>query len=92
MLMLGALNIIDNTRKIQIANAGAGDLIMTNWSSTLGHTRIVTEVKKTDADYFVVWYQGNLPPVIPERREGNFSEIGNVFENRPRRWNFAQFS
>ena len=90
--MLGALNVIDNTKSIQIADAQPGDLIMTKWNASLGHTRIIYEIKKDGSEYKVIWYQGNLPPVVPEKREGYFSQIANVFGNRPRRWNFAQFS
>jgi hypothetical protein len=91
--MLGALNVIDNTRKVPLASARAGDMIMTRWSSTLGHTRIIDRITFDPAagDYRVVWYQGNLPPVVPQRRTGLFGAIGNVYENAPRRWKFSQF-
>jgi hypothetical protein len=91
--MLGALNVIDNTRKIPIASAGAGDFIMTRWSPTLGHTRVITSMSFDPAadDYRVVWYQGNLPPVVPQRRSGLFSAIQNVYDGAPRRWKFSQF-
>jgi hypothetical protein len=91
--MLGALNVIDNTRKIPIVSARAGDLFMTRWSPTLGHTRIIDTITFDPAagDYRVVWYQGNLPPVVPQRRTGLFADITNVFENSPRRWKFSQF-
>lgn len=88
---LGALNVIDNTNVMQLANARAGDLIMTRWNASLGHTRIITEIGLVDGDYEVTWYQGNLPPAIPEKRNEKFSRISNVFGNLPRRWNFAQF-
>jgi hypothetical protein len=92
--MLGALNIIDNTRKFPLDSAEPGDLIMTRWSSTLGHTRIITEITfdPTSDDYRVVWYQGNLPPVKPVRKSGLFSTIDNVYEGAPRRWKFSQFN
>jgi hypothetical protein len=91
--MLGALNVIDNTRKIGIESARAGDLIMTRWSPTLGHTRIIDRITLDPAagDYRVVWYQGNLPPVVPQRRTGLFAAISNVYDNAPRRWKFSQF-
>ena len=91
--MLGALNVIDNTRKIAIDSARAGDFIMTRWSPTLGHTRIIDRIAFDQAagDYRVVWYQGNLPPVVPQRRTGLFAGIANVYENAPRRWRFSQF-
>jgi hypothetical protein len=93
LLMLGALNVIDNTRKIAIDAARAGDLIMTRWTPTLGHTRIIDRISFDPAagDYRVVWYQGNLPPVVPQRRTGLFAGISNVYENAPRRWKFSQF-
>ena len=91
--MLGALNVIDNTRKIPIETARAGDFIMTRWSPTLGHTRIIDRIAFDPAagDYRVVWYQGNLPPVVPQRRTGLFAGITNVYDNAPRRWRFSQF-
>ena len=91
--MLGALNVIDNTRKIAIETARAGDLIMTRWTPSLGHTRIIDRIAFDAAagDYRVVWYQGNLPPVVPQRRTGLFAGISNVYENAPRRWRFSQF-
>lgn len=93
MKMLGALNIIDNTKIIPIVMAKPGDLIMTKWSGTLGHTRIIHSVRFDPKikKYKVDWYQGNLPPVVPEKRTAYFSEIGNVYGNAPRRWNFDQF-
>ena len=62
----------------------------------LGHTRIIYEMIKASAaleasDYRVVWFQGNLPPVVPQRRESMFSAIENVYGNKPRRWNFDAF-
>lgn len=91
--MLGALNVIDNTRKIAIETARAGDMIMTRWSPSLGHTRIIDRIAfdPEAGDHRVVWYQGNLPPVVPQRRTGLFARIDNVFENAPRRWRFSQF-
>ena len=87
--MLGALNVIDNTKPISLSDAKPGDLIMTKWSSTQGHTRIIYEKKivypfykhiiaiifnKTldpkTGEYEFTWYQGNLPPVVPEVRAG----------------------
>ena len=91
--MLGALNVIDNTRKIPLASARAGDMIMTRWTSTLGHTRIIDRITFDPGanDYRVAWYQGNLPPVVPQRRTGLFAGISNVYDNAPRRWRFSQF-
>lgn len=93
LLMLGALNVIDNTVGVLIEQAKAGDLIMTKWSGTLGHTRIIYGVRLDEKvrKYEVTWYQGNLPPVVPEKRVDYFDNIGNVYGNSPRRWNFAQF-
>lgn len=94
MRMLGALNVIDNTKPISIGSAKSGDLIMTRWNPSLGHTRIIYSVKHIPKDnkYEVVWYQGNLPPVKPEKRTDYFSNIGNVYGGMPRRWNFEQFN
>jgi len=44
--MLGALNVIDNTKSIQVADAQSGDLIMSKWNASVGHTRIIYEIKK----------------------------------------------
>ena len=94
MRMLGALNIIDNTKPIFIGSAMPGDFIMSKWNSALGHTRIIYSIayKSQEKDYNIVWYQGNLPPVIPEKRTGLFSEIESVYGHQPRRWNFDQFN
>jgi hypothetical protein len=93
---MGALNVIDNTLSIKLAAAAPGDLIMTRWTASEGHTRIIYEITPVDpaspsSDYNVVWYQGNLPEVIPQRRESLFSAIDHVFGDSPRRWNFHQF-
>jgi CMP-2-keto-3-deoxyoctulosonic acid synthetase len=76
MQMLGALNVIDNTRPISIGSAKSGDLIMTKWNPTLGHTRIIHSVRHVAKinKYEVVWYQGNLPPVKPEMKKDYFSK------------------
>ncbi len=94
MQMLGALNVIDNTRPIPMGSAKSGDLIMTKWNPTLGHTRIIYSVKHVAKNnkYEVVWYQGNLPPVKPEKKTDYFSNISNVYDGMPRRWNFEQFN
>jgi hypothetical protein len=93
MQMLGALNVIDNTRQISLAKARPGDLIMSKWSGSLGHTRIIHSLEYDPAseDYLVIWYQGNLPAVVPEKKSGLFSQIEGVYEGKPRRWNFSQF-
>ena len=94
MRMLGALNIIDNTIPIFIGSAEAGDFIMSKWNSALGHTRIIYSIdyKTKENDFSIVWYQGNLPPVKPEKRNELFSKIEGVYDKRPRRWNFEQFN
>ncbi|WDE10864.1 hypothetical protein [Thalassomonas haliotis] len=92
MTMLGALNIIDNSIKVPISISKGGDFIMSKWSGSLGHTRVIHSVTPVKDKYKVVWYQGNLPAVIPEKREDLFSNIQSVFEEQPRRWNFEQFS
>nr|WP_319395072.1 hypothetical protein [uncultured Desulfobacter sp.] len=93
MRMLGALNVIDNTKSIPTAMAKSGDLIMSKWNPTLGHTRIIYSVKPIPKDkkYEIVWYQGNLPPVKPEKKTDYFSNINNVYGGTPRRWKFEQF-
>lgn len=94
MRMLGALNVIDNTKPITIGLAKSGDLIMSKWNPALGHTRIIYSVKPIPKDnkYEVVWYQGNLPPVKPEKKTDYFSNISSVYGGTPRRWNFEQFN
>lgn len=94
MRMLGSLNVIDNTKPIAVGSAKPGNLIMTKWNPTLGHTRIVYSIKHVPRDnkYEVIWYQGNLPPVKPEKKTDYFSNISNVYDEIPRRWKFEQFN
>lgn len=92
MTLLGALNVIDNTRKIPIPQAKAGDFIMSKWNNSLGHTRVIHSITPAGNTFKVVWYQGNLPPVKPEKREDVFPNIPSVYEDGPRRWNFDQFN
>lgn len=94
MNLFGALNVIDNTVSIPISKAKSGDLIMTKHSNSLGHTRVIYSVSPDPraGKYFVIWYQGNLPPVVPERKQGDFDSIANVYGQNPRRWNFEQFN
>ncbi|MCX2781255.1 hypothetical protein [Microbulbifer thermotolerans] len=91
MLMFGALNVIDNTKEIAISDAKSGDFIMSRWSTTLGHTRVIYSVTPEGDKFKVVWYQGSLPPIKPEKKEEYFSRIAGVYKNKPRRWNFDQF-
>lgn len=95
MSQLGAINVIENSRAIRLDEARAGDLIMTqnHGGGSTGHTRIITGLTTDPAtgDMVVQWYQGNLPPVVPERRERPFREIPNVYGASPRRWRFDQF-
>jgi hypothetical protein len=95
MRNMGALNVIDNTHPIKLADAGAGDLIMSKWDTRLGHTRIIFDIVPESAaqtpDYRVVWFQGNLPAVVPQKREELFSRIESVYGGSPRRWNFDAF-
>lgn len=91
MIMFGALNVIDNTTEVGISNAEYGDFIMSKWSNTLGHTRVICSVTPTGSKFKVVWYQGNLPPAKPEKRVDFFSNIDGVYDEKPRRWNFEQF-
>jgi RHS repeat-associated protein len=88
---MGALGVIDNTSPLALSNAAAGDLIMSKWSSTLGHTRIISSIAASGTDYNVTWYQGNLPAAVPEQRQSLYSNIGSVYGNSPRRWNFSQW-
>ena len=94
MQMLGALNVIDNSKSIALHLAKPGDLIMSKWSSTLGHTRIIysTQLDKKTGETSVTWYQGNLPPVVPVKKQENFSSINGVYGGTPRRRNFDQFN
>lgn len=95
MRQLGALNVIDNTKRILIGAENSGDLIMPKWSSTSGYTRIIYSVtlnRKNINTFDVVWYQGNLPIVIPQRKTSIFSNISGVYQDQPRRWNFEQFN
>lgn len=91
---LGALSVIDNTQPIEPAEAGAGDFIMSKWNNRSGHTRVIYSMAPVNGgrDYNVIWYQGNLPAVIPERRSGLLSQVESVYEGKPRRWRFSQFS
>ena len=96
LVNLGALNIIDNTAPLPLSQLQAGDLLMTRWSSTLGHTRIVTSstCNKQCSDASIVWYQGNLPVAPVERKTGLFSGIpaGTLpATGVPRRWKFENW-
>lgn len=93
---MGALNVIDSSHAIPIADASAGDLIMSRLDSRLGHTRIIYEItpivgESGAPDHDVVWFQGNLPPVVPQRRHAVFSSIEHVYGEKPRRWSFDAF-
>lgn len=96
MSELGAINVIENSRAISLADTRPGDLIMSqnHGPGSTGHTRIVTSLAPDDAtgDYRVEWYQGNLPPVVPQRREALFRTIPNVYGASPRRWRFDNFT
>lgn len=94
---MGALNVIDNTVPIAPDQLRPGDFLMTKYDSTLGHTRVVTEsscpTQKCD-DPSITWYQGNLPPVLPQKRTGSLSGISGgqlSLGQVPRRWNFGAF-
>lgn len=96
LVNMGALSVIDNTSPIEASDAGAGDLIMTKWSNTLGHTRVIYSIVPVTLpngkiDHDVTWYQGNLPAVVPERKTARFSAIENVYDGKPRRWRFEKF-
>jgi len=90
---LGALNIIDNTVPVTPLNIRPGDFLMTRYNQSLGHTRIVVAKSCECSNPDVTWYQGNLPPVVPQRRSGTLSDIltqgGTLAPNQvPRRWDF----
>jgi hypothetical protein len=94
---LGALNVIDNSSPIGLDQLQPGDLLMTRYHSTMGHTRIVTESSCSDSctDADVTWYQGSLPPVVPQRMRGPFSGVnpGTLgMDQVPRRWNFKDWN
>ena len=95
---LGALNGVDNTRQIQPSDLQGGDFLMSRWDAREGHTRIVDESScdnETCSNPNVTWYQGNLPPVVPERRTGPLSDIdGGTLDDEaiPRRWRFDRFN
>ena len=93
---LGAINVIENSRAISLAEVRAGDLIMHEnpyGGGYTGHTRVLISARYDagQRDYRVVRYEGTLPPVVPVLKEGWYKDIDEVFGNSPRRWNFGQF-
>ena len=96
MDQLGAINVIENSRKITLPEVRAGDLIMHEniyGGDFTGHTRVLLSATY-DADrqdYFIRRYEGTLPPVVPVLKESWFNEIHDVYQRAPRRWNFGQF-
>jgi hypothetical protein len=94
---LGAINVIENSRKIELDEVRSGDLIMhenTTGGGYTGHTRLLISAKydADKRDHYLVRYEGTLPPVVPELKQGWFSELDDVYGGSPRRWNFGQFS
>jgi hypothetical protein len=95
---LGAVNLIDNTRRVRVRELRPGDLILSErrTADSTGHTRIVTGVAydRQRDDWLIDWMQGNLPASIPEARRFYFREIPNPHNLRmqPRRWRFDQFT
>lgn len=94
---LGAINVIENSRKIGLDEVRAGDLIMhenRNGGGHTGHTRVLISARYDAArkDYDLVRYEGTLPPVVPELKQGWFKDLSDVYEDTPRRWNFGQFT
>lgn len=85
-LNLGALNVIDNSSPISLSSAKSGDLIMSKWDASGGHTRVIYEISGNH----VTWYQGNIPIVVPQRRSSLFSDITGVYGGKPRRWIFPK--
>ncbi len=62
-----------------------------------GHTMIIAAVIKGMPIYgggqAVLWYQGNLPAVIPELRLDYVANMApKIYGNMPRRWNFNYFN
>jgi hypothetical protein len=94
---LGAVNLIDNTVPIHVADLRGGDLILSELpqEDSTGHTRIVTQATFDSGidDWVIDWYQGTLPPARPSPRHFPFRQMPNPHNVRlqPRRWNFAQF-
>lgn len=95
-VQFGATNVIDNSSKISATQAGPGDLLMTEYPSGeyTGHTRVLVEMRYdvSRRDFWTVRYEGSVPAVIPVRKEGWLKDVANLYENSPRRWNFAQFN
>jgi len=94
---MGALNIIDNTSAVGPSELRAGDFVMSRWSSTLGHTRVVYTLQYDleTGDTGITWYQGNLPPVVPQRRTADLSDIdpGTLPSSEAtRRWDFEDWN
>lgn len=97
MEQLGAINVIENSREIELAKVRAGDLVMhenVGGGGYTGHTRVLISATydRGRGDYLVRRYEGSLPPIVPDLEEGWFSEIDNVYGGKPRRWNFGQFA
>ena len=84
---LGAENVIDNTRKIEPAEALSGDFLMTKRpNGQMGHTRVIYLMVPAfnplnqQLDYLVSWYQGTYPPEVPEMRIDFLSNLVNGVE------------
>ncbi len=94
---LGAVHIIDNSVKIPIANATAGDLLMSKYDDdpeATGHTRIIyNNIKQRDGDYLLQWLQATQPAGQIQGYQKRFSELKEkLYEGAPRRWNFDYFN
>ncbi|HEU0133243.1 MAG TPA: hypothetical protein VFR28_00330 [Allosphingosinicella sp.] len=94
---LGAVNVIENSRRIEMREARAGDLIMSKNEGPgdyTGHTRVLVASRWDSQrnDWWIGRYEGNLPPVVPVLKESYFGEISDVYMGRPRRWSFEDFA
>lgn len=97
LMNMGALNIIDNTVAVPPSSLQAGDFVMTQYNSVLGHTRVVysSQYNSKTGDTTITWYQGNLPPVVPVKKTGNLSSIdtGTLgLGQSTRRWDFLKWN
>ena len=96
MQQLGAINVIENSRNIPLSEVRSGDLIMhenIGSGDYTGHTRLLISARfdTNRRDYYLVRYEGDLPPAVPVVEEGWFKELDNVSGGSPKRWNFGQF-
>lgn len=86
-LDFGAVNVIDNTHKIDPSEALAGDLLMMKRpNGQMGHTRVIHTMVPAfnqvtqEMDYLVIWYQGSVPEIVPTKRTDYLSNLVNAVE------------